>query len=181
MRRGRSRVMRIAPAAIFLAGVAFAQGDDDLHKGATLSPRESATQAHDYLSRMQASEKAVTKLQDRAQKQKDVIKLNCVTDKLIQVRGHLVVASKSVSTLDEAVSRSDDGARQHEFTRIIILHQKVDSLTTEAGNCLGEDVSYIGDTKVDVEIDPSVPKEDPTQPSLPLPDVTRPPEATPFA
>jgi hypothetical protein len=41
-------------------------------------------------------------------------------------------------------------------------------------------VSYVGQTTVDVEIDPNIPNEDPTQPQLPLPDVTRPPEATPF-
>jgi hypothetical protein len=177
-------VTRIAPAALLLCGVAFAQGDagnDDIRKASSLSSRESAVQGHDFLTKMQASERRVSKLQERAQKQKDVIKLNCVTDKLVQLRGHVAVANQSISALDEAVARGDDGARQHEYVRLVIMHQKTDLLTTEAENCLGEDVSYVGNTKVDVEVDPSIPNEDPTQPTLPLPDVTRPPEATPFA
>ena len=37
-----------------------------------------------------------------------------------------------------------------------------------------------GATRVDVEIDPSIPPTDPTIPDLPVPVVTRPPEASPF-
>ena len=76
--------------------------------------------------------------------------------------------------------QGDDTARQHEFTRMSILYQKVVTLGTEAEQCVGEDVSYVGATRVDVEIDPSIPAADPTEPPLPVPIVDRPPEASPF-
>ncbi|MDB4968021.1 MAG: hypothetical protein JWN44_3710, partial [Myxococcales bacterium] len=58
--------------------------------------------------------------------------------------------------------------------------QKVVTLGTEAEQCIGEDVSYVGATRVDVEIDPSIPPTDPTEPELPVPVVERPPPASPF-
>ena len=46
-------------------------------------------------------------------------------------------------------------------------------LGTEAEQCIGEDASYVGATRVDVEIDPSIPPTDPTEPPLPVPDVQK--------
>ena len=109
-----------------------------------------------------------------------MVKLNCVNDKLTQLKGHMIVTNESMSTLSLDIAKGDDAARQHEFTRITILYQKVVTLGTEAEQCIGDDVSYVGATQVDVEIDPSIPPTDPTQPDLPLPVVTRPPEASPF-
>ncbi len=108
-----------------------------------------------------------------------MVKLNCVGDNVTQVRGHLTVTDQCMQGLNTAISRGDDGARQHEFTRVTILYQKVATLS-EAEQCIGEDVSYVGATTVNVEVDPSVPPGDPTTPELPLPNVQRPPEASPL-
>lgn len=172
--------LAVAPV-VLAAGVAFAQGDVDLRKASTLSPSETVSQSHDFMQKINNTKNRIGTLAEKARRQRDVIRVNCVNDKALQVKGHVAVAEQSMSAIDTAVSRSDDGARQHEFTRLTILYQKVLVLGTEAESCVGEDVSYIGDTKVQVDIDPSIPVADPTEPSLPLPDVTRPVEATPFA
>jgi hypothetical protein len=109
-----------------------------------------------------------------------MVKLNCVNDKLTQLNGHLTVSDQAMSSLSLDIAKGDDTARQHEFTRMTILYQKVVTLGTEAEQCIGEDVSYVGATTVNVEIDPSIPPTDPTEPELPVPVVTRPPEASPF-
>jgi len=174
--------------AIFaVAGVAFAAaGNDptaaglDFRKNITLTPAETLAQSRDYYKKMQDVEKRVLTLSSKAKHDKDMVKLNCVGDKLTQVKGHLAVTDQSMSSLTGAINKGDDGARHHEFTRVTILYQKVVTLGTEAEQCIGEDVSYVGATIVDVEIDPSIPPEDPTQPDLPLPDPQRPPEASPF-
>jgi hypothetical protein len=128
---------------------------------------------------MQDTLRRVVELQEVAKKQKDIIKLNCVNDKLLQVRGHLAVNQQAMANLNEAIAKGDDGSRQHEFTRVTILYQKVQVLGTEAENCIGEDLSYIGQARVDVEIDPSIPQNDPTDPGFPQVDVSRPPLASP--
>jgi hypothetical protein len=172
-----------APLALLAAGVALAsQGGDsgiDLGKALTLSPGETVKQAREYKQKMGETKGRIDKLLDRAHKQKDVIKIECLADKSTQVKGHISVADQSMGVLDAAVQKNDEGARQHEFMRLTILFQKVVVLGTEAENCIGEDMSYVGDTQVKVEVDPNIPNEDPTQPALPLPDVTLFPEATP--
>lgn len=167
------------------AGAALAATSDDsagidFRKNITLTPQETLTQSKDYIKKMQETEKRILQLQGKARKDKDMVKLNCVGDKLTQVRGHLTVTDQSLQSLNTAISRGDDAARQHEFTRVTILYQKVATLGTEAEQCVGEDVSYVGATTVEMEVDPSVPAGDPTQPDLPLPNVQRPPEASPF-
>jgi len=181
---------RTSIAAVVLALVgataAFAAAGDatdvglDFRKSITLTPQETQAQARDYYKKMQETQRRVQTLQSKAKKDKDMVKLNCVNDKLMQLKGHMTVTDQSMSSLTLDIAKSDDTARQHEFTRITILYQKVVTLGTEAEQCIGEDVSYVGATRVDVEIDPSIPPEDPTQPDLPVPDVTRPPEASPF-
>ena len=182
---------RLGSSAVFVAVLgataAFAASNDDpnigsidFRKSATLTPQETLSQSRDYYQRMQDVQKRILSLQAKAKKDKDVVKLNCVNDKLTQVKGHMVVTDQSMSSLAADTAKGDDAARQHQFTRLTILYQKVVTLGTEAEQCIGEDVSYVGATRVDVEIDPSIPPGDPTQPELPVPGVQRPPEASPF-
>ncbi len=173
-------IVAVATAAFAAAGNDPTAAGIDFRKNITLTPAETQAQARDYYKKMQEIEKRIFALQAKAKKDKDMVKLNCVGDKLTQVKGHLTVTDQSMSSLSGAINKGDDGARQHEFTRLTILYQKVVTLGTEAEQCIGEDVSYVGATTVDVEIDPSIPPNDPTQPDLPLPDVQRPPEASPF-
>jgi hypothetical protein len=186
LRYSSRRAVFAAFALAMGAGVAFGAvgGSDDagidFRKSVTLTPQETIAQSKDYYKKMQDVQKRILSLQAKAKKDKDIVKLNCVDDKLMQVRGHQVVTDQSMSSLNQAVARSDDNARLHEFTRISILYQKVTTLGTEAEQCIGDDVSFVGATHVDVEVDPSIPAADPTQPDLPTPVVERPPEASPF-
>lgn len=185
-RRRQTRWYALVLVVLAASGGAYAainEGDDglgDLPKAVTLTPANTVKQAQEYAKKMGDTHRRVLGLADIAKKNRDVIKLNCVNDKLMQVKGHMKVAGDSMASLQTAVKANDDGARAHEYTRMTILFQKVTVLGTEAESCVGEDVSYIGPTKNDVEIDPSIPVTDPTVAPLPLPEVTRPPEASPF-
>jgi hypothetical protein len=178
--------LKVAPLALLvgtgaaLAAQAGANDSVDLTKAAKLSPSETVKEARGYKQKMNDTKTRIDRLGDKARKEKDVIKINCLNDKSVQVKGHIAVADQSMSTLESAVKSGDDGTRQHEFIRMTIVFEKVIVLGTEAENCIGEDVSYVGDTRVTVEIDPTIPLDDPSEPLLPLPDVTRPPQATPF-
>jgi hypothetical protein len=178
-------MVRIAPFVLLVGSGAFAANDKDgaqadlpFAKQANLSPQETLTQSKEYQAKMLDTQKRIVELQDVAKKQKDIIKLNCVNDKLLQVKGHLAVNDQAMTSLNEAIAKNDDGARQHEFTRVTILYQKVTVLGTEAENCIGEDLSYVGQSRVDIEIDPSIPQVDVTDPGYPQLDTTRPPLAS---
>src|SRR5262245_51130398 len=138
MRNRRLATIAAVPLGLLVAAAAFAQDEVDLKKGANLSAPETVKQSRDYMGKMRETESRVVRLQDKAKKQRDVIKLNCVNDKLTQIKGHLTVAGQSMTGLESAVAQGDDGGRQHEFLRLTILNQKVVVLGTEAENCIGQ-------------------------------------------
>src|ERR1041384_4823342 len=108
--------------------------------------------------------KRIQTLPDQAKREKDLIRLPCVTDKVVQVRVNISIAEQAMAALQEAGTRADEGEPTQEATRLTIVNQKVTVLGAEAENCIGEDLSFVGATKVDVEVDPNIPQTHPTQP-----------------
>jgi hypothetical protein len=172
-----------------MAGAAFAQGggpgpaptgeaDIAVKQRPTLSSQEMLKQSKDYFKGMNDILKRITTLQEQSKRQKDIIKLNCVTDKLVQGKINVTIAEQSLAALQENISRADEGGRAHEFTRLTIVNQKVLVLGTEAENCIGEDLSFVGATRIDVEIDPNIPQIDITEPAIPVLPIERPGQAS---
>jgi hypothetical protein len=149
-------------------------------KGSQLSAQEQLLQGEAYLQKMRQVLDHVNKIAEQARKEKDIIKLNCVNDKLIQIKGNLNLGEQTRDALKAASSRADDGNRNHEFAKLTITYQKVTVLGQEAEACIGEEISYVGSTRVETEVDKDIPEEDPTvRPPPPLP-VVRPPIASPY-
>ena len=155
--------------------------DISVRQKPTLNPQEMMGQARQYQQGMNQVLSRIQTLQESARRQKDIIKLNCVADKLVQTRVNVNIADQAMTALQEHVARSDEGGRTHEFTRLTIINQKVVVLGAEAENCIGEDLSFVGATRVDVDVDPSIPVDDPTQPPAPIPVFDRPPPDRPPA
>ncbi len=172
---------RISLPAIGLALCATAAlAAPDATPDTNLSSSDMLSRAKDSVSKMQETVRDIAQLQEQAKKQKDVIKLNCVNDKMVQVKGHMAVADTAMGNLNEAMGKGDDDGRRHEYQRVSILFQKVLVLGTEARNCVGDDLSYVGGVQRSEEIDPSIPQKDFTAFPLPPVDTTRPPLATAF-
>lgn len=147
---------------------------------ANISPNDMVEQASDHVRKMHEVLKRVVQLQDVARRQKDVIKLNCVNDKILQVKQLLNIAEGASTNMQEAMARKDDEGRYHEFGRITIATQQVTVLGTEAETCIGEDLSFLGPTEVTVE-QPEEAQENPTDTPEPvIPVVDPPPPASPF-
>jgi hypothetical protein len=183
-------------ATIFLGGTVFAQApaatpppatpppggsvDLSVKQQTTLAPADMINQSKDYFKAMGEVQKRIQGLQEQAKREKDIIRLNCVTDKLVQARVNIDIGEQSMASLQDSITRADTGESTHEFTRLTIVNQKVTVLGAEAENCIGEDLSFVGATRVDIEVDPNIPQYDPTQPGSPFIDITRPPEASPL-
>jgi hypothetical protein len=186
------RTTKLLLGATLVAGTAFAQGggpgpdhaaqdqaDIAVKQRSNLSPQEMQKQAKDYFRNMNDIVKRIAALQEQSKRQKDIIRLNCVTDKLVQSKVNVTIAEQSMAALQENITRADEGGRTHEFTRLTIVNQKVLVLGAEAENCIGEDLSFVGATRVDVEVDPNIPQIDVTSPPEQVIDVTtRPPPAS---
>ena len=111
-----------------------------------------------------------------------MIRLNCLLDKLTQVNVNGNIMDQALQALQETVSRQDETAQLHEYTRITIINQKAQVLRTEADACIGAETNYVGPTKVVVEVPPGL-QENADQPppaSPPFTAIDRPPPASPF-
>ncbi len=152
--------------------------DISVPQRSSLSGQDMLKQGREYRANM---DKVVAELQamvEQARKQKDIIRLNCVMDKLAQVKVSMNIGDEAMQKLQESVGRNDDGASLHEYTRMTIVNQKVQVLQNEGQTCVGAELNYIGATRVEVEA-PNLP-EGVTDPSLDPPPIERPPAASAY-
>ncbi len=142
-----------------------------------ITPQEMQAGAGEYRERIANVITRIDTLLKEARDQKDIIRINCLTDKLVQVKASSGVADRSFTTMQESLTRGDRGSSLHEFTRITIINQNVQVLAGEAEACVGEELSYVGATRVDVE-EPTAPDPNPGTPEPTVPE--RPPSASPY-
>jgi hypothetical protein len=165
-------------------GVAIAQEDG---KAATPAPKEVSGGQDVNLTPAQMLEKVRSMVPEMdklrggvaeqladARKKKDVVKALCLDDKVKQMKLATDTAKDRVVDLNSAVSQNDPDRSKHEFTVIQVLRERVQTLVTEAQQCIGEETGFVGDSDVTVEIDPAIPDTDPSDfPDDPL--VSEPP------
>lgn len=136
-----------------------------------LSPQEQLTEAQRRVTRMTAQSGAIRKQLQTARQARDVVKTLCLNDKLSQIDVATRAATERAGSLRSAVTRNDAEAANHEYTVLAVLAQRSEQLGSEAGQCVGEESAFVGDTQVKTTVDPSVAPEQanfPTFPSIPL-------------
>ncbi len=74
---------------------------------------------------------------EEARRTRDVVKLNCVNDKLTQVKALLRISEQADATLQEAIAKREALTASHAFTKVTIARQKVEQLRGQAGACIG--------------------------------------------
>jgi hypothetical protein len=126
---------------------------------ATMSVSEMQARASELLSRAQDAYQDVLRLKEKAKKQKDVIKVNCVNEKLVQIKGELNVADNQNQDLQVAITRnSPDRASAYDLLRG--TGDAIFRLRDDAKGCIGEPELYKQESGVTVTHPPIV--DDPT-------------------
>jgi hypothetical protein len=134
---------------VFLAcALSAASANAQAPKGTPDADKLEASAEH--LARMRTSLKQVLGRVEEARNEKDIVKLNCVNEKLTQVKALVRVAEQADVALREAISRRDPGA-ESEFAKIGIARTKVEGLRGESEQCIGQ-LAYIVDEKTTVEV-----------------------------
>jgi hypothetical protein len=116
---------------------------------------------------------------EEARRAKDVVKLNCVNEKLTQIKGLLRISEQADIALQEAVASRQSTSSEHEYTKLMIAQQKVTQLRTEAEACIGQ-LAFRTDENLSVEVEEpkNLPGGDPTHPQ-PIEDIiVRPPPSS---
>jgi hypothetical protein len=132
------------------------------------------------VSQMRDTLKVVLAKLEEARNTKDVVKLNCVNEKLTQVKGLLRISEQSDVALQEAVAKKDEPTADHEYTKVTIAQSKVETLRSEAEQCIGQ-LAFRTDENMSVEVlvPTDLPGGDPSNPPAPLPTTISPPPASP--
>lgn len=163
-------IRRLAYAVLFVGTVAAAQPDASAPPAAVptapapkvkkaLSPEEMRTGADGIGAQIQADYQHVLRLQGVARKMKDVIKLNCVNDKLVQLKAQMNIADSGTQSLRGALDRGEDGKTL--FDAVSGSGNTVKELREAANGCIGESDLIkqefgISVTKPEITDDPGV-------------------------
>ncbi len=137
-----------ALAALFVAAPATAQVEGDIQIGG--GNPFLMKKASDHVSKVKAALKQTLARVEEARNEKDIVKLNCVNEKLAQIKQILNVAEGAEVALQEAVAKSDPGS-DAEYSKIAIARGKADQLRAEAEECIGQ-LAFVVDEKTSVEV-----------------------------
>ncbi len=121
---------------------------------------------------------ALGKLEE-ARAAKDVVKLNCVNEKLTRIKGLLRISEQSDVQLQESAARKESENTKQEFVKISIAGQKVEQLRAEIEQCIGQ-LAFRTDENLSVELElpEYLPRGDPSRLVRGLPTDVRPPPAS---
>ena len=158
------------PAAGGAAATVDQSGTVGFQRKTSLTPTEQLGESSKHLARMEQSAGGVRKMLEEARRQRDVVKTLCLNDKLSQIDVAIRSGRDRRTQLEAAAKRGDAELTNHEFTILTVLRQRSEQLVAEANQCIGEDAAFVGDTRTNVTIDPSIPPDEtpypPTDPTL---------------
>lgn len=164
---GGTRYAVTLAIAVLLAGSGIALAQDrsedasaDVEQRANLSGDEQLAEAERIGARANQTSRRVQQMLDEARRERDILRVTCLNDKLTQINANVRTATTRAESLREAVQMNDDGRRDHEFTVLTVLGQKFRTLEQEANQCIGQDIFDTGTTRVETSIDPATPNED---------------------
>jgi Spy/CpxP family protein refolding chaperone len=143
-------------------GAGAADGQVGFQKRANLSPQQELAESDSQISRMETAGAAVRRQLEQARAARDVVKTLCLNDKLSQVDVAVRSAKDRRQSLQLAVGRNDTELSHHEYTILTVLRQRVEQLTAEANQCIGEEAVLLGDSKITWTVDPTLPDDDGT-------------------
>lgn len=140
--------------------------DDTLEQPSKIPLEEKKARAESMVVDMRAALRRATEILAEANSAKDVVQLNCIQEKLTQIKGLVRIADTSNTRMLEASGEGNDSVVNHEFTKLAVAHQKTMTLRAEADQCVGERAIYTGETEVELETDPNLTESDPTDPPM---------------
>jgi hypothetical protein len=148
------------PADGSTAPVDLAPPQNTAQGEAPLSPEEMLAKAKQFVAGIEQSSASISRQLQAARKERDVVRVLCLNDKLNQVDVALGSAQDRLGSLRTAAARSDGDRSRHEYTVLEVLNDRVRVLVNESNQCVGEETGFIGEAEVSVSVDPNLPNAD---------------------
>jgi hypothetical protein len=129
----------------------------------TVTPQQMRTQTQSFLAQMVQSAQAVKAQLAKSREARDVVKVLCLNDKLTQIDVAIGATRDRISVLNSALDHDDLDNARHEFVVLQVLRDRVRAMLQESNQCIGEEAGFVGESKVTVQVEDSLPGLDPTQ------------------
>ena len=135
--------MTYAQAPDPTAGSASAEGTAEVSVSGTTTVKISAAEMATQLGTLQTQTREdlqhVLHLQALARKDKDVIKLNCINDKLVQMKAQMNIFDNASQSLTGALGSAGD-ERHTLYVEVTLAGENIKRIRAEADVCAGEDL-----------------------------------------
>jgi len=128
------------------------------------SATDQITLVDGHMQKMTNAATRVRHLFDDARRNRDTVKVTCLSDKLAQIEVANRSAKDRYTSLKAAAARGEADVRNHEFSVLGVLRKRVEQLDSEANQCIGEEIGFPGETKITYTIDPNIATVDPNAP-----------------
>lgn len=182
------RISKFAATFAFLGVAALAAADSDTPTtppppaapapGRALTVVEMRASLEKQQSQMAADQREILHLREVAKKNKDVIKLNCINDKLVELKAQQNVADGYAQQLTASLDANSD-ERFAAYASFDSTSAQIKNLTEQAKACIGEPELYKQESGVEVER-PEIPDDPTVNPFGTGVDIEPPAYASPF-
>ena len=151
--------IKAVSAAMFLAAAvsqlpsAFAQDDGiraQLEQSGSTTTDEKREFAVSAQAEMDRAVKQLAESMEDAEKDREAVRLNCLSKKLSSARTLSQVANAAKEDMDAAIAENQMDRAEHEFRKIAVALQKTREFAAEGEACVGDAGTSPGITSVDV-------------------------------
>jgi DNA repair exonuclease SbcCD ATPase subunit len=124
-----------------------------------LTADEMTQQVSQLEAQVESTTRHVLSLQAKARKEKDIIRLTCINDRLVEIKAQQNMFDDMHRQFEGASEQPEE--MQAAFAELAAIGERVAELRAEADNCAGVPDLYKQETRADFQ-EPDLP-DDPTQ------------------
>ena len=143
-------ILLLASMLPLVAGAQETSAAGQIEQSSQTSPEEKIRFTDMALDEMRQSVKDVGKMMENAEREKNMVAIQCLTRKLTTMRALLEVSETSAVTLKQALADGEYESAEHEYRKIAIALSKVRQFRAEADACAGGGTAQPGTTSVEV-------------------------------
>lgn len=130
---------------VVLGGLQTTARAEDGDTGSSGSGNEAAlNEAATAQSKAQALVTRITGMLDNARREKDIMKANCLNGTLTEANALVRTLATRTNSLKAAIDSGDPGRISLEKTVVSVMGQRVDAISQQAGQCVGQDMYTSG-------------------------------------
>ncbi len=150
------KLLALCALGLALSSTALAQdagATGEIEASTELSDQDKTSFAADAVEEMRTADKDVSKLLADAERDGDVLTINCLTKKLAAIRSLVQVSESASVSMNDAMTAGNKPRADAEFRKVAVALSKARQFRAEAEACSGGGDGASGETLVDVEGD----------------------------